>query len=58
MEDREGNEFRIKAREVQERWLDVHENEWKSTTDRGGVGSISRKRHRPGDKGGFQESMG
>jgi hypothetical protein len=27
--------FRIKCGEGQERWLDGHENEWKSATDRG-----------------------
>ena len=28
--------FRIRCGEGQERWLDGHENEWKSATDRGG----------------------
>jgi hypothetical protein len=33
----------------QERWLDCHENEWKSATDRGEeVGGISRMRQRHG----------
>ena len=52
MERREGKGnrgFRIRCGEGQERWLDGHENEWKSATDRGEeVGSISRARLRPG----------
>ena len=43
----EGNGgFRIRCGEGQERWLDGHEDEWKSTTDRGEeMGGISRIRH-------------
>jgi hypothetical protein len=33
------------------KWLGGHENEWKSTTNRGeGVRDISRMRHKPGIK--------
>ena len=31
-----GEGFRIRCGEGQERWLDDHENEWKSATDRNG----------------------
>jgi hypothetical protein len=48
--DGEGNGgFRIRCGEGQERWLDDHENEWKSAPHRHEkVGSISRKRQRSG----------
>jgi hypothetical protein len=39
--------FRISCGEEEERWLDRHDNEQKSATDRGKeVGSISRTRKR------------
>ena len=46
----EGNEgFRSRCGEGEERWLDGHENEWKSATDGGEeVRAISRMRQRPG----------
>ena len=49
IEDGEGNRgFRIRCREGQERWLNGHENEWKSATDGGEeVGSSYRTRQRP-----------
>lgn len=41
--------LRIRYKEGQERWLDGHDNEEKSATDRGEeVGGISRTRQRPG----------
>ena len=44
-EDVEGNwEFRIRCWEGQERWLDGHENEWKSAADSGEeLGDICRR---------------
>jgi hypothetical protein len=46
----EGNEgFRSRCGEGEERWLDGHENEWKSEADRGeDVGGFSRMRQRSG----------
>ena len=38
-----------KGEEVQERWIDGHENEWKYATDRGEEeGGISKMRQRSG----------
>ena len=46
----EGNgEFRIMYAEEGEKWLNGHENEWKSTADGAEyVGGISRSKWRPG----------
>ena len=54
-----GRGFRIRCGEGQERWLDGHENEWKSATDRGEeVGGHLQDETETWDKGGTQESMG
>lgn len=49
-------EFRIRYGEGQERWLDGHENEWKSATD-GGGGHLQDETE-TWDKGGAQKLMG
>ena len=48
--DGEGNgEYRMKCEEGQKKWLDGHENEWKSATDRSEeVGGHSRMSQRTG----------
>jgi len=36
--------FRIRGEEGQEKWIDGHENEWKSATDRGEEGHLQDER--------------
>jgi hypothetical protein len=51
--------FRIRHGERQERWPDVHENEWKSSTDLHGVVGVGYWEDLPESwgRGGSQESM-
>jgi len=57
--EEENGGFRIRCREGQERWLDGHENVWKSATSgTGEVGSIFRIRQRPGIREAHKNQWG